>query len=134
MTLEKGLAVLHLDAGVNDDFVTGLLDAIPAYIETATGLPADLQPLEPLCDVAAAFLLRLWYFGDHADDLALKRTVESLLKTIKAKTAANAAARSAALGTAGNIPIFDTDGRLVDSGVRFATGDEISELVDETLT
>lgn len=91
MTLEEGLKVLRLDAGANDDFVESLLRAVPAYIETATGLSADRQPSEPLCDVVGAFLLRLWYFGDHADDVALKRTIDSLLKTIKAKVQAEAA-------------------------------------------
>lgn len=91
MTLKEGLAVLRLDAGANDEFVASLLRAVPTYIETATGLPAAQQAAEPLCDVAAGFLLKLWYFGDHADDLALKRTIDSLLKTIKAKVQTEAA-------------------------------------------
>lgn len=88
MTLAEGLQVLRLDAGYNDDLVQSLLDGAPNYIETATGLKIENQGSEPLCQTVTGFLLKLWYFGDKADDVALNRTIDSLLKSIKAKAAA----------------------------------------------
>lgn len=85
MTLEEGLEVLHVDAGANDRLIISLLNAVPHYIQTATGMTVEMQATEPLVKVATGFLLRLWYFGDHADDVALKRTIDSLLITLKAK-------------------------------------------------
>lgn len=85
MTLQEGLDALHLDAGVNDELIQSLLDAIPDYIEVTTGMTKEQQSQEPLIKVVSTFLLTLWYFADKADDLALNRTIESLLKSITLK-------------------------------------------------
>jgi len=85
MTITEALNVLHLDAGVNDDLVFSLLDAIPGYIETATGMTAAQQLDEPIVKTCAGFLLILWYHADHADETRLQRTIDNLLKCITLK-------------------------------------------------
>lgn len=82
MTLTEALNVLHVDAGVNDDLIQALLDAIPDYIETTTGLSVEHQSNEPLVATVSGFLLTQWYYADHADDQALTRTINSLIKVL----------------------------------------------------
>ena len=85
MTLVDAYDVLRVNAGDNDDLISSLLSAIPDYIEVTTGLLTIHQDREPLVETVSGFLLRLWYFGDHADDQALKRTIDCLLKAIAIK-------------------------------------------------
>ncbi|MBR1729561.1 MAG: hypothetical protein IJ728_14605 [Selenomonadaceae bacterium] len=85
MTLEEGLNVLHLDAGINDELVQSLLNAIPNYIEVTTGMDIEQQAEEPMIKIVSGFLLQLWYFSDKADDVSLNRTIDSLLKAITLK-------------------------------------------------
>jgi len=85
MTLADAYDVLRVNPGDNDDLISSLLTAIPDYIEVTTGMSYADQDSEPLVDTVAGFLLKLWYFGDHADDVALKRTIDSLLKVITIK-------------------------------------------------
>lgn len=87
MTLTEACNILHVDAGNNDDLINSLIDAIPGYIETATGYPEDEQDNEPLCQTVSGFLLTLWYYSDHADDMKLQRTIDNLLKCLKLKAA-----------------------------------------------
>lgn len=81
MTLEQARNVLHVDEGSNDDLILSLLDAIPSYIEVTTGLKEKDQAL-PLVDTVSGFILTQWYYADHADDQALTRTINSLLKVL----------------------------------------------------
>lgn len=85
MTLIDARNVLHVDAGVNDALIRALLDAIPSYIETATGLKEDDQDDEPLVDVVGGLLLTQWYYSDHADDQSLTRTINALLKALSVR-------------------------------------------------
>ena len=85
MTLTDAQNILRVNPEENDDLILSLLDAIPNYIEITTGLSMINQECEPLVDTVSGFLLKLWYFGDHADDVALKRTIDSLLKVIAIK-------------------------------------------------
>lgn len=89
MTLSEACNVLHVDEGNNDELIGSLLDAIPDYIEVTTGLPASLQSNFPLSETVSGFLLTQWYYADHADDQALTRTINALLKalTIQARSA-----------------------------------------------
>ena len=86
MTLSQALDVLHVDSGINDELITNLLEAIPGYIETTTGLPVSRQEDEPLCLVVSGFILTQWYYADHADDQSLTRTINALLKAITIKS------------------------------------------------
>ena len=87
MTLTEACNILHVDAGNNDQLIRSLIDAIPGYIETATGYPEESQDNEPLCQTVSGFLLTLWYYSDHADDIKLQRTIDNLLKCLKLKAA-----------------------------------------------
>lgn len=82
MTLAQACNVLNVDQGTNDDFIQGLIDALPSYIEITTGLKVEDQATEPLVETVSGFLLTQWYYADHADDQALTRTINSLLKVI----------------------------------------------------
>lgn len=85
MTVSEACNVLHVDEGANDELIASLIDAIPDYIEVATGYPVVEQDGEPLIKVVAGFLLTQWYYADHADDQALTRTINALLKSITIK-------------------------------------------------
>lgn len=89
MTLSEACNVLHVDEGENDELINSLISAIPGYIEVSTGMKEADQLSDPLVDVVSGFLLTQWYYADHADDQALTRTINSLLKaiTIKARSA-----------------------------------------------
>lgn len=82
MTLSKACNILHVDQGNNDELIRALVEAIPSYIETATGLSVIYQDEEPLVDVVGGLLLTQWYYSDHADDQSLTRTINALLKAI----------------------------------------------------
>ena len=82
MTLTEACNVLHVDEGNNDELISSLLQALPSYIEVATGLTEEQQALEPLVDTVSGFILTQWYYADHADDQALTRTINSLLKAL----------------------------------------------------
>ena len=82
MTLSEACNVLHVDEGNNDELINSLLQALPSYIEVATGLTEEQQAQEPLVDTVSGFILTQWYYADHADDQALTRTINSLLKAL----------------------------------------------------
>ena len=88
MTLNEACNVLHVDQGNNDELINSLISALPDYILVTTGLPVSYQEQEPLVEVVSGFLLTQWYYADHADDQALTRTIDALLKaiTIKARS------------------------------------------------
>lgn len=85
MSLYSACNVLHVDMGVNDELISSLIYALPGYIEMATGMKEEDQDDEPLVEVVSGFLLTQWYYSDHADDQALTRTINSLLKAITLK-------------------------------------------------
>ena len=89
MTISEACNVLHVDEGANDQLIIDLISALPGYIELTTGLKEEDQSAEPLVEVVSGFLLTQWYYGDHADDQALNRTISAILKaiTIKARSA-----------------------------------------------
>ena len=85
ITLDEALDVLHVDQGDNDTLIYSLIEALPGYIEMATGMSEEDQLNEPLVKVVSGFLLTQWYYSDHADDQSLTRTINSLLKAITPK-------------------------------------------------
>ena len=94
MTLEDAKNVLRVDIDDNDELIQSLLNALPGYIEIKTGMKEADQAAEPLVKTVSGVILMLWYYSDHADDVKLNRTIDSLLKaiTLKARAAARAAA------------------------------------------
>jgi len=89
MDISGACNVLHVDQGANDELIRSLVDAIPDYIEVATGISPGEQINYPLTRTVAGLLLTQWYYADHADDQALTRTINSLLKalSVQARTA-----------------------------------------------
>lgn len=85
MTLTEACNVLHVDKGNNDELIFSLIDALPGYIRVTTGMSEADQVREPLCQTVSGFLLTQWYYADHADDQALTRTINALLKAITLK-------------------------------------------------
>lgn len=94
MTLQEAKDVLRVDNTENDTLIQSLIDTLPGYIEVSTGMAAGQQDNEPLVKTVSGFILRLWYYADHADDIKLQRTIDSLLKciTLKAREQAEGAA------------------------------------------
>lgn len=82
LTLEQAREALRLDTTDNDAIIAGLLEAIPDYIELATGLTAEQQAGQPLADTAARFIMLLWYNAERSDSDRLQRTIDSLLKSL----------------------------------------------------
>lgn len=85
LSLREACGILRVDAGNNDELIESLCDAIPGYIETTTGYPEGEQDNEPLCKTVSGFLLTLWYYSDHTDDVKLQRTIDNLLKCLAIK-------------------------------------------------
>lgn len=85
MTLDEAKNILRVDGEDNDELINSLLQAIPDYIEVTTGMPSEQQANEPLVNTVSGFILTLWYYADHADDVKLQRTIDSLLKCITLK-------------------------------------------------
>ena len=84
VTLEQAREWLRLDGEDNDIIIQGLLDAVPAYIDVATGMGAKQQKKEPLADTVAKFLLTLWYNAEQSEAERLQRTIDNLLKALSA--------------------------------------------------
>jgi len=78
LTLEQAREALRLDNTDNDDIITGLLTAIPDYIELCTGIPAEAQKNDPLADTAGKFILALWYHAERVDAGKKQRAIGSL--------------------------------------------------------
>lgn len=93
-TLDNAKEVLRVDGSDNDGIILALVNALPDYIETVTGMKQADQEKEPLVNTVAGFIVRLWYFADHAEDIKLQRTIDSLLKVLTLK--ANSINRAAA--------------------------------------
>lgn len=85
LSLEQACNILRVDQGNNDELITALINAIPDYIETTTGLRVAVQDAEPIVETVSGFILTQWYFADHADDQSLTRTINSLLKVLSVR-------------------------------------------------
>ena len=85
MTLSEACNILHVDEGANDELISALIEALPDYISTTTGLSPLNQSSEPLVKTASGLILTQWYYADHADDQALTRTINALLKAISVR-------------------------------------------------
>lgn len=85
LSLSQACNILRVDEGNNDELIQSLVAAIPGYIEVTTGMSATQQNNEPLVETVSGFLLTLWYFSDHSDDIKLQRTIDNLLKCITLK-------------------------------------------------
>lgn len=82
MTLEQAKIILRIDTDEEDFRIQSLLDAVPIFIQEATGLTVDKQADEPLVEVVTRFLICEWY---EPDTPAAPNVISSLLKTVKAR-------------------------------------------------
>ena len=85
LSLKQACNILHVDEGNNDALIESLIYALPDYIKVTTGMKEEQQMDEPLVDTVSGFLLTLWYYSDHSDDIKLQRTIDNLLKCITLK-------------------------------------------------
>jgi len=80
-TVEEARDILRIDGADNDEQITALLAAIPAYLEITAGYAAAGE-YSPLAKTAARFILQLWYYGENSDTDKLRRVIDSLLKAL----------------------------------------------------
>lgn len=85
MTIEQARDVLRLDGTDNDEMIQELLNALPSYLQVATGLNELEQMMEPLTYTVSTFLLKLWYNAEQSEAERLQRVIDSLLKAITLK-------------------------------------------------
>lgn len=85
MTLTEAKLNLRIDTNDNDELIQSLVNSLPDYIYLTTGMKETDQASEPLVNTVSGFLLTLWYYGDHTDDVKLQRTIDNLLKAISLK-------------------------------------------------
>lgn len=84
LTIEQAMNTLRLE---NDDeetkeIVSGLLNAVPLYIEQSTGMSEAEQSDCPVVDTLTGFLLRLWYYPEGTDTDRIRKVIDDLLKSV----------------------------------------------------
>jgi hypothetical protein len=82
MTVAEAREWLRIDNEANDPIIEGLLAGAEEYITLTTGLIKSQQEESQLAQTATKFLLSLWYDPTQVDADKLKRTIDSLLKTL----------------------------------------------------
>ena len=85
LSLDEAREWLRIDHEDADRIILGLLQAVPGYIEVATGMDETAQLNEPLVDTVAKFLLILWFDAESCQAERLQRTIDNLLKTLTVK-------------------------------------------------
>lgn len=85
LSLDEAREWMRIDDTDNDRIIQGLLDAVPGYIETTTGMDTTAQLNEPLVDTVTKFLLLLWYDVQSNEAARLQRVIDNMLKTITVK-------------------------------------------------
>ena len=85
LSLDEAREWLRADGTDNDRIISGLLQAVPGYIEVATGMDETAQLDDPLVDTVTKFLLILWFDAESSQAERLQRTIDNLLKAITVK-------------------------------------------------
>ena len=85
LSLDEAREWLRIDHEDADRIISGLLQAVPGYIEVATGMDETAQLNEPLVDTVTKFLLILWFDAESSQAERLQRTIDNLLKAITVK-------------------------------------------------
>lgn len=83
ITIEEARDTLRVDGIDNDPIIKPLLVAIPSYLETTTGRDWLDDPVHPLAQTVAKFILQLWFDPHSQDSSRLKRTIDSLLGALE---------------------------------------------------
>ncbi|WP_213563036.1 head-tail connector protein [Staphylococcus auricularis] len=84
ISIEDARNSLRVDGDYNDDIIKPLIEAIPNYLYITTGRDWLDEPVQPLAQTTAKFILQLWFDPQTQDSERLKRTVDSLLASLKA--------------------------------------------------
>lgn len=82
MTVSEAREWLRIDNEANDQIIEDLIAGAEEYITLTTGLLKSEQEMSQLAQTATKFLLSLWYDPTQVDADKLKRTIDSLLKTL----------------------------------------------------
>lgn len=82
MTVSEAREWLRIDNEDNDQIIEDLIAGAEEYITLTTGLLRSDQEMSQLAQTATKFLLSLWYDPTQVDADKLKRTIDSLLKTL----------------------------------------------------
>ena len=85
LSLDEAREWLRADGTDNDRIISGLLQAVPGYIEVATGMDETAQLNEPLVDMVTKFLLILWFDVQDNQTERIQRVIDNLLKAITVK-------------------------------------------------
>lgn len=133
MTLELAKEILRIDTDYEDNRIQAIVNILPQYIHDRTGYPIDKQADEPLCQLAEQFLIRRFYLPDEAYGY-IDRTIDSLLISIAIKADSTVGGSSTVVGdfVEGHIPIFSSDGKLVDSGAKITGQAEFEALLRDS--
>ena len=133
VTLAEAKEYLRIDTDYDDAMIEVLL-------KSAQKLCADVARLnekvyEMKGDVAkVAVLYALGYLYENradADMHKLTLTLRSLLFSIRQETFSESAQDTGTTDTALTFAMFDSDGNLVNSGIRIASESEMAEMLDE---
>lgn len=84
LNIDEAREILRVDGTDNDIVIVPLLTAIPDYLEVTTGKRWDTEPINPLAQTTAGFILQLWYDAQGPDTERLKRTIDNLLIALTA--------------------------------------------------
>lgn len=84
ISLEDARNALRIDDDYNDDVIQPLIESIPSYLEMTTGHDWLEEPIEPLAQTTAKFILQLWFDPQTQDSERLKRTIDGLLVSLTA--------------------------------------------------
>lgn len=86
VTLESIKEFLRIDTDYEDALLTSMIDSAVEYIKVATGLTAEEQAAEPLCNTVQKFIVANWHENRaNGGNMEVNSTILSLLKAIKAK-------------------------------------------------
>ncbi len=84
ITIEEARNALRIDGDYNDEIIKPLIEAIPNYLYITTGRDWLDEPMQPLAQTTAKFILQLWFDPQTQDSERLKRTIDSLLVSLTA--------------------------------------------------
>lgn len=84
LSIEDARNALRVDGDFNDDIIIPLVEAIPNYLYITTGRDWLDEPVQPLAQTTAKFILQLWFDPQTQDSERLKRTIDSLLGALHA--------------------------------------------------
>lgn len=84
LSIEDARNALRVDGDFNDDIIIPLVEAIPNYLYITTGRDWLDEPVQPLAQTTAKFILQLWFDSQTQDSERLKRTIDSLLGALHA--------------------------------------------------